>query len=205
MIYEMRTYTFAPGQVAAFEKGFGEAITNRNKFSKLGAFWKTEFGPLNQAIHVWPYEDLQHRAEVRAAALKDGNWPPKSNAELLTQEVEILMPASFMRPWGEDQALGNIYEMRTYTFKPGSIPEVMKRWSEAISYREKFSPLAACWYTELGTLNKWIHVWPYKSLEERMQVRAEASKDPHWPAPTREFIMRQETKILTPAAFSPMH
>jgi hypothetical protein len=29
----------------------------REKHSKLGAFWHTEFGPLNQVIHVYPYED----------------------------------------------------------------------------------------------------------------------------------------------------
>ena len=57
----------------------------------------------------------------------------------------------------------------------------------------------------LGGLNKWIHVWPYASLEERDRVRAEAAKDPNWPAPTREMLVRQEVKILSPASFSPMH
>ena len=36
MIYEMRTYTFAPGNVAEFERGFGEAIPHRSKYSPLG-------------------------------------------------------------------------------------------------------------------------------------------------------------------------
>jgi hypothetical protein len=37
----------------------------------LGAFWHTEFGPLNQVIHVDPYEDLQQRTAVRAALGQD--------------------------------------------------------------------------------------------------------------------------------------
>ena len=206
MIYEMRTYTFAPGGNAAeFERGFGEGIAARNEHSKLGAFWKTEMGPLNQVIHVWPYEDFNHRAEVRAATAKSGVWPPKHNADMISQEAEILNPAPFMRQWGEDQELGNIYEMRVYTMKPGSMPEIIKRWGEAIAIREKYSPLAACWYTEFGGLNKWIHVWPYQSLAEREKIRAEAMKDPNWPPATREFIQRQDVKILSPAAFSPMH
>ena len=205
MIYEMRTYTFAPGNVAEFERGFGEAIPHRSKYSPLGAFWKTEFGPLNQAIHVWPYESLQARQDIRGEAMKDDNWPPKHKADLLNQEAEILIPAPFMRDWDGEQELGNVYEMRTYTYKPGSINTVIERWADAITHREKYSPLAACWYTELGGLNKWIHVWPYASLEERDRVRAEASKDPNWPAPTREMLIRQEVKILTPASFSPMH
>ena len=110
-----------------------------------------------------------------------------------------------MRDWDGEQELGNVYEMRTYTYKPGSINTVIERWAEAIHHREKYSPLAACWYTELGGLNKWIHVWPYASLEERDRIRAESMKDPNWPAPTREMLVRQETKILSPASFSPMH
>ena len=203
MIYEMRTYTLQPGTVPDFEARFAEALPHREKYSKLGAFWHTEFGPLNQVIHVWPYEDLGERASIREAAAKDPNWPPRSDGMILDMESEIVVPAPFMRPLGS-QKLGNIYEMRIYTYQPGSIPEVIKRWSEAMPHREKYSPLAACWYTDLGDLNKWFHVWAYKDMAERDQVRAKAMADPHWPPPTREFQVRQENKLLVPAAFSPM-
>ena len=67
MIYEVRTYTLRPGTVAEFEERFAKRLPLREKHSKLGAFWHTEFGPLNQVIHVYPYDDLQHRTAVRAA------------------------------------------------------------------------------------------------------------------------------------------
>ena len=203
MIYEMRTYDLRPGAVAEYEERFAQQLPYREKYSKLGAFWHTEFGPLNQVIHVWPYEDLDERTRVRAEAAKDPNWPPKGQDLLLNMESEIMIPAPFMRPLG-DQQLGNLYEMRIYTYKPASIPEVIKRWTEAIPHREKYSPLAACWYTELGGLNKWFHIWAYKDMAERAKVRAEATKDPHWPPQTREFQVRQENRLLIPASFSPM-
>ena len=71
MIYEVRTYTFRPGTVAEFEERFAKRLPLREKHSKLGAFWHTEFGPLNQVIHVYPYDDLQHRTRVRAAMAQD--------------------------------------------------------------------------------------------------------------------------------------
>ena len=77
MIYEVRTYTLKPGTVPEAEKRFGEVLQHREKYSPLGAFWHTELGPLNQIIHVWPYENLQHRFETRTQAMKDPNWPPK--------------------------------------------------------------------------------------------------------------------------------
>ena len=203
MIYEMRTYDLKPGTVPEFEDRFAEALPHREKYSKMAAFWHTEIGPLNQVIHVWPYEDLAERTKVRAEAAKDPNWPPRTSDVVLNMESEILIPAPFMRPLGE-QELGNIYEMRIYVYQPASIPEVVKRWSEAVPHREKYSPLAACWYSELGGLNRWYHVWPYKDMAERDRVRSEAFNDPHWPPPTREFQISMESKLLVPASFSPM-
>ena len=58
MIYEVRTYTLKPGSVATFEENFSKALPHRLKYSPLAAFWHTEIGPLNQVIHVWPYESL---------------------------------------------------------------------------------------------------------------------------------------------------
>jgi hypothetical protein len=205
MIYEMRTYALKPRTVPDFEERFGKSMANRKKYSPLAALWHTEFGPLNQVIHVWPYKDLAERAQVRAESVKEDDWPPPVADLELDQESDILIPAPFMRDLvGEEQHLGNIYEMRIYTYPPASIPEVIKAWTEAIPHREKYSPLAACWYTDLGPLNKWIHVWPYKDMAERDRIRAESQKDPNWPPKTSVAPVRQENKILIPAACSPL-
>jgi hypothetical protein len=203
MLYEVRTYTLKPGSVAEAEKRFGEAISAREKHSKLGAFWHTEVGPLNQIIHVWGYESLQHRTEVRASAAQETGWPPKIQEFIETMESEIFIPAPFMRPLG-NQMLGNVYEMRTYIYQPGSMSEVLKRWADAIVDREKLSPLAACWHSEIGGLNKFVHTWAYQDLEARSRVRAESQKLSNWPPKTREFLVSQSNKLLIPASFSPM-
>jgi hypothetical protein len=59
-------------------------------------------------------------------------------------------------------------------------------------------------HSEIGGLNVWIHIWPYKDLAERARIRAESQKLDSWPPKTREFLVSQETKILVPAACSPM-
>jgi hypothetical protein len=207
MIYEVRTYTLKPGTVAEFETRFAARHPYREKYSKLGAFWHTEMGPLNQLVHVWPYDDLQQRAAAREAANRDPDLQrtPTGRDFIIAQQSEIMLPAPFMRPLGSQSfGTGNIYEMRIYTYQPGSLSEVLKRWAEAIPYREKYSPLAACWTSELGELNKFVHVWVYKDFNERNRIRAESFKDPHWPPQTREWLVRQENKLLLPAAFSPL-
>ena len=75
------------------------------------------------------------------------------------------------------------------------MPEVLRRWAEAVPHREQYSPLAACWYSDVGELNRFYHLWPYAGFAERDRIRAEAARDPHWPPPTREFLVSQQTKV----------
>ena len=96
-----------------------------------------------------------------------------------------------------------IYEIRTYTLKPGSVGEVEKRFGEAYDYRKKYSPLAAFWHTEIGPLNQIIHMWPYADAAERARVRAEAAKEPNWPPKIQEFILHMESEVLVPFPFLP--
>lgn len=203
MIYELRSYILRPGQVSEFEQRFGAALSAREQFSKLGAFWHTEVGPLNQVLHLWPYEDLGQRGAVRAAAAKSGKWPPKTAELTVTQESLILLSAPF-KPTLPSGEFGPVYEMRMYRYQPHAMPTVLERWAEALPYREKLSPLVACWYTDLGTLNLFIHLWAYKDMNERLRIRSEAAKIPQWPPRTREFMLSQENKILLPASFSPL-
>ena len=208
MIYEVRTYTLRAGSVPDFEERYGNRLPLREKHSKLGAFWHTEFGPLNQVIHVYPYDDLNQRTAVRAAMAQDTELEsmPTPREFVVAQEAEIVVPAPFMRPLGSrDYGTGNVYEMRTYTYAPGDLSKVLEAWARVIAEREELSPLAACWTSELGGLNKFTHIWVYKDLAERSRVRA-ASREGgrQWPPQSGVRPIRQENKLLIPASFSPL-
>ena len=123
MLYEFRTYTLKPGTTAEFEKRFEAALPSRVKHSELAAFWRTDIGPLNQVIHVWSYEDLKQRAEIRAKAAQEPNWPPPTTDLILSMQSEILIPAPFSPKLGGGQKLGSVYEMRIYQYQPGTIPD----------------------------------------------------------------------------------
>jgi NIPSNAP len=38
---------------------------------------------------------------------------------------------------------------------------MIERWSTQIAERVKLSPLVGAWYSELGGLNRWCHIWAY--------------------------------------------
>lgn len=202
-IYEIRTYTLKPGTLEEFERLFGAALEDRVKISPLGAYWHTVLGPLHQVIHVWPYESLAHRQECRTKALATGKWPAKVQHLMLKRENEIMTPAAFMRELVPG-TYGPIYEWRSYTTWTWKEGIFLERVGKVIEEREKHSRLIAYWRGEIGSQNHVVHVWAYKSMDERAQVRADAQKSGTWPAPVRELLHAQETKIVEPAWFSPL-
>ena len=96
MLYDMRTYTLKNGSLGTVEKLFEDAMPVREKYSRLGGFFHAESGVLNQIVHIWPYENLEHRREVRAEAAAKGIWPPKGGGdELVFQDNKIVFPTAF--------------------------------------------------------------------------------------------------------------
>ena len=83
MIYEIRTYGLRPRSVPEFGKRTAERLPGRLRYSRLGGFWHTDVGPLNQVVHIWPYEDLSSRSEIRSRAVADGVWPPDDHEFIL--------------------------------------------------------------------------------------------------------------------------
>ena len=96
-----------------------------------------------------------------------------------------------------------IIEMRTYTLKPGKIPDFEKAFEEGLQHRAKISPLGAFFHSEVGQLNQVIHIWPYESFAEKDRIGAEARATGHWPPKVREFMVTQESKVFQAAPFSP--
>ena len=203
MIYEIRTYDIRPQKVPEYQDRFEAKLAGRLEFSPLFGHWYTEIGPLNQIVAIWPYESLASRAEIRAAAEASGKWPPDTAEQIVGMTSRIFEPAPFMPPPGE-RDVGPIFDMRVYTYQAEAIPEVLSRWGEAAGKRARMSPLVGCWYSDGGGEGNLVHVWAYRSLDERMRIRAEARAAGVWPPAGSPPPDRQENKILLPAPFSPI-
>lgn len=203
MIYEFRSYTLRPGTLPEFLKRFGDALPAREQLSKLAAFWYTDIGPLNEVIHVWPYENAVERSKIRAEAVKGGKWPPATGEFIQTMKAEIFeaMPCSppFL-PFDR----GRVFEMSTHVLKPFTLPKMNKYWSDHLSEQGTPHELIGVFASDVGALNRWMHIWAYKSLEERAAIRSDAAVNPGRPSNEGDIVLEEETKILLPAPFSSM-
>ena len=82
----------------------------------------------------------------------------------------------------------------------------------AFDVRLQFGPVCAIWYSELDALSKFVHIWPYHSLDQRADIRKKSHATGMWPSSVKaikeggraEVLLAQENKILMPSAFSPL-
>ena len=100
MFVEERIYTLHPGKVPEFLRHWEElakpAFTPG--MDHLLGYYTTEYGPLNQIIHLWRYEDLADRDNHRKEFASHANWPAFVAAILPlidSQEVKVLNPVSW--------------------------------------------------------------------------------------------------------------
>jgi hypothetical protein len=102
-----------------------------------------------------------------------------------------------------------IYEERNYTFQPANFRRFLRVFEEEglPLMKEHLGGLQGFFTAETGELNTVVHIWAYQDLADRDRRRSAMWSDPRWLVYTDKvlpWIVRMETRILQPTAFSPM-
>ena len=101
-----------------------------------------------------------------------------------------------------------LFDVRTYTCRPGSIRKQMELYEEMgwePQRRNLGEPLfyGAC---ETGDPNKYVHIWVYENAGDRETKRAAMMADPDWQKYLAEsaeagWLIAQENKLMVNAPF----
>jgi NIPSNAP protein len=210
MIYELRTYTLVPGTQAQYLKQSSEIgrKIRGDSYGKLEGFWSTEFGTLNQVVHLWSFADLNERDRLRGELAKNTGWTqeylPITRPLLQAQENKILTPAVELTPPSDT---GNVYELRWYRTHVGRTNEWLEMFKGVLPTRDKYTRRVGLWQTAIAQLNEVVHMWVYKDLNDRAASRARMAQDPAWQAfmaKSPALLQHMQAIILTPAPHSPM-
>ena len=95
-----------------------------------------------------------------------------------------------------------IYELRTYTVKPGTLGDIVKAASTVSRdiRGDDYGKLEGYWLTEIGPLNQVLHMWSYNSFDERAKLRGELAKNPRWTGEyvplIRPLLVRQDVRLM---------
>lgn len=210
MIQELRTYTLPPGAQAKYlqlSSDVGRKVRG-DRYGKLEGVWSTEFGTLNQVVHVLTFADLSERDRLRGELAKNEEWTkgylPQSRPLILAQETKILSPAVPMTPPADT---GNVYELRWYRAQTGRAGDWINHFKAILPTREKYMRRVGVWTTEIGQLNEVVHMWVFKDLKERADARARLAQDPDWQkflTLSVGLLAHMQAVVLLPAPHSPM-
>ncbi|NWW29904.1 NIPS1 protein, partial [Panurus biarmicus] len=98
---------------------------------------------------------------------------------LLSRRNQLLLEFSF---WNEPQPRQgpNIYELRTYKLKPGTMIEWGNNWARAIKYRQENQEAVGGFFSQIGELYVVHHLWAYRDLQSREETRNAAWRKRGW-------------------------
>lgn len=97
-IYELRTYRLIPGAVWVWGDYWEQGLKHRSKYVQPVAAWYTEIGHLNTVHHLWRYDDMDQRRQLREAVWDEPGWSEiveLTHPLIQTMDSRILTPTDF--------------------------------------------------------------------------------------------------------------
>jgi hypothetical protein len=201
--YDVTIITVRPGTHPAALTRLAPFLSSAAPASELLGCWYSDLGALNQVLLIQSRLDGARGLAERAALLQSRN--PFGIGDLIvgmTMDTYVSFP--FMQPMTRGR-YGPFYEVRTYMSKPDGLAPTLELWRNAVPGRVTVSPLLAAMYSVTGPVTRFMHIWPYPSLDERQRLRAKAVADGVWPPPGGpDHFTTMQSDIFLPAEFSPM-
>jgi len=197
--YDVTTLSVRPGTHPQALAVLGKSLPNDRN---LLACWYSDIGKVNQILLIRTMTDPAGTLDARLAVLKEKS--PFGVGEFITgMAMDTYMSFDFMPPMLPGE-FGPCYEVRTYELKPDGLAPTIELWRKAVPGRLTVSPLLAAMTSVTGPI-RFMHIWPYKSFEERTRLRAKAAAEGVWPPPGGPgHLVSQQVDIYLPAPFSPM-
>lgn len=203
MRYAVTRITPEVGGLPKVLAGIEASFTGKSLSGRLLGCFTAEIGVLNQILILQSYDEDAALAEDRSRALVDGSL--FGAAEHFREfETTTYMPFDFVPPI-EPGKHGPVYEIRVYGVKASGLKPTMDLWRDAVPERAKVSPLLGAMYAIDGSLPRFLHIWPFASLDERMAKRAESVERGIWPPKGGPaHLTSLSSAIYLPTAFSPL-
>ena len=170
---------------------------------ELLACWYADIGNINQVMLMHRFADLETAQAERLGWITDGAC--FGIPDQLTGVSMRAGPQMAGVPEITPGKLGPIYEVRTYVMAAQDYARGKQAWVDAMPGRSAVTkPLLLLWSTE-GPATGLVHIWPYASVEQRMQTRRKVIEMGVWPPKDgARYIVSQQSDIFLPAPFSPL-
>ncbi len=211
MITDLRMYTLHPGKLPTFLDLYAEEgwPLQSEHLERCDGLYVVDIGVQNSVVQLWTHEDMAEREQRRKRMQADVRWNTfreKIRGFFLHQEDHILRSASFFS--GEDTrpGLDDVVDLRVYTFHHGCMDEFVKLYEsegKAIQKGHWGKPIGF-YFSDIGSLNRVVHMWVYRNYEDRAKRRAALLGDPSWKTylvKALPLFVKMENMTLRPVPF----
>ncbi|MDF0733048.1 NIPSNAP family protein [Pseudomonas entomophila] len=204
-LYELITFTLRVRTPALALECLQHTLAQAAPGCTLMGCWASEIGPLNQVAVLRGFVDEAARQAERERFLTTHD---AFGIEQYLLDMQVANYSLF--PFLEPLAPGNhgpFYELREYHLVPSGVVPCMEGWRKAIGPRtaEGYSAVYAAFYATDGRTPRYLHIWPYASQEQRLEVRTRAVADGVWPPENSAPLLREmHSTLYLPARFSPL-
>ncbi|KAG9339609.1 hypothetical protein JZ751_023500 [Albula glossodonta] len=192
-LYKIQFHNVKPECLEAYNNLSAEVQTrlhcDKDYPCEVVGSWNTWYGEQDQAVHLWRYSGGYPALTECLNKLRQNKFRKERSKMLISRQNQLLLEFSF---WNEPvpRSGPNIYEMRTYRLKPGTMIEWGNHWARAIKYRQENHEAVA-----------------YKDLQSREDTRSSAWQKPGWDSTvyyTVPLIRSMESRIMIPMKNSPL-
>ncbi|XP_037536143.1 protein NipSnap homolog 1 [Nematolebias whitei] len=172
--------------------------------------WNTWYGEQDQAVHLWRYRggfpaltQCLHKLRANKEYL---DFQKERAKMLLSRQNQLLLEFSF---WNEPlpRQGPNIYELRTYNLKPGTMIEWGNHWARAIKHRQENNEAVGGFFAQIGDLYVVHHLWAYENLQAREETRNAAWQKDGWAVNvynTVPLVQTMKSRLMIPTKCSPL-
>ncbi|XP_038008315.1 LOW QUALITY PROTEIN: protein NipSnap homolog 1 [Motacilla alba alba] len=213
-LYKIQFHNVKPECLEAYNKLTEEVLPKLHSDPDypcdLVGNWNTWYGEQDQAVHLWRFSggypalmDCMSKLRQNQEYLE---FRKERSRMLLSRRNQLLLEFSF---WNEPQPRQgpNIYELRTYKLKPGTMIEWGNNWARAIKYRQENQEAVGGFFSQIGELYVVHHLWAYRDLQSREETRNAAWRKRGWDENvyyTVPLIRTMESRIMIPLKISPL-
>uniref|UniRef100_A0A8C7YUU6 Nipsnap homolog 2 n=1 Tax=Oryzias sinensis TaxID=183150 RepID=A0A8C7YUU6_9TELE len=186
-LYKIQFHNVKPECLDAYNKLCEDVLPtiHADKYypCELVGTWNTWYGEQDQAVHLWRYRGgypaltevmnkLRQNKEFTAYRKERGKM-------LLSRRNQLLLEFSF---WNEPvpREGPNIYELRSYQLRPGTMIEWGNYWARAIRHRQRNKEAVGGFFSQIGDLYMVHHLWAYEDLQSREETRNGAWQQEGW-------------------------
>jgi NIPSNAP len=197
--FEFTVESVLPGRMPLLLKHY-KTDGARRRPHPLAVFrgaWTSEFGALNRLYVLWEHRQAGTGPEGDIGSLDSVSVAhPELQGIVTGVERLALHPACVPMTAGPS---GGAWDLRLYDVAPYRVEEYLNALMAVMPIRQQYSSPFGVWRQRFGSDDRIVHLWPYRDLAHRTEVRAAVAKEPEWQAFVEKafaMLVKQRSSLL---------